>query len=282
MASAFRLPDVSPRPRRSSGEISFTLDLEERTPAGAESRIDVVMDKLLEFFANREIRATVFIVGTLLAERPRLASRVAAGGHEMGLHGFDHRRLAAWDWTDFVARCRDARNQLQDLTDQAVLGFRAPFFSVTPEVPWAPDAIAEAGFVYSSSVHPARHPNTGYPGAPRVPFTWPCGLIELPCPVRFGIPVGGAYLRLLPAFACDLLVRSIRETPPWLYAHPYDFDAGELFARIPETSWLESRLLFARRKVMFSRIEHALRRGQGPVLGDWVSHLARDSLPNFA
>ena len=48
---------------------------------------------------------------------------------------------------------------------------------------WAVDVLGDLGFSYSSSVLPTRHPLFGDPGAPAVPFRWPNGLVELPCPV---------------------------------------------------------------------------------------------------
>jgi polysaccharide deacetylase family protein (PEP-CTERM system associated) len=265
-----------------SDGITITIDVEELEHADGARRIEAITDDLLEFLSARAVRATAFVVGTLAAERPDLVRRIADHQHEIGLHGYEHRVLASSDPTTFAARCRDSRNRLCDLTGQAVEGFRAPVFSLTPDTPWAPQAIADGGFRYSSSVLPTSHPrsNSGFRGAPRGPFRWDSGLVEMPCPVVGRVPVGGAYLRLLPAVVIDRMVRVIRDRAPWLYVHPYDFDVDERFAVVSDTSWFESRLLFTRRKVMFGRIERILRIGSAPPLGERVrALLASDQVP---
>ena len=255
--------------------ITVTLDVEELEHPDGAQRVEPITDQLLGFFAERGVRVTAFIVGTLAAERPSLVRRIADGGHEIGLHGYEHRVLTSSDPRTFASSSRDARNRLADLTGQEVHGFRAPVFSLTPTTPWAPQAIADAGFRYSSSVLPTHHPraNSGYRGAPRGPFRWECGLVEMPCPVVGRVPVGGAYLRLMPAVVVDRMVRAIKGRAPWLYVHPYDFDVEEAFSVLPDASWFESRLLFSRRKVMFSRVDRALRLGSGPTLGERVESL---------
>jgi polysaccharide deacetylase family protein (PEP-CTERM system associated) len=268
----------------STDGVTLTIDVEELEHSDGARRIEAITDELLQFLDERDVRATAFVVGTLAAERPALVRRIADGNHEIGLHGYEHRVLASSDRETFTSRCRDARNRLGDLTGQQVGGFRAPLFSLTPATPWAPQAITDSGFRYSSSVVPTRHPRThsGYGGAPRGPFRWECGLVEMPCPVVGRVPVGGAYLRLLPAVVIDRMVRSIRGSAPWLYVHPYDFDVEEPFTVLPDTSWLESRLLFARRKVMFARVDRALRLGSAPTLGERVQALVDEALPTFS
>jgi len=56
--------------------------------------------------AEREIRATFFMLGSMVAKAPGLAAEIAAAGHEIGVHGFDHRRLPA----------RTPRATMSDLT----------------------------------------------------------------------------------------------------------------------------------------------------------------------
>jgi len=261
--------------------VACTIDVEEY--GGAESRIDAVMDTVLALLADGGIRCTAFVVGDLAREHPDLVRRVSAAGHEIGLHGPDHRLLSSWEPKEFVARCTDARSHLGDLTGTAVTGFRAPVFSLTPSVPWAPAALLESGFAYSSSVVPARQPRpeSGYPGAPREPFRWRCGLLELPAGVYGRWPVGGAYLRLLPRAAVRRMQRGLPRGAPWIYVHPYDFDADEPHRHLPGTGRLESRLLFARRRLMSRRLDDLLLGEAAPPLGEQVPALVTGSLPTF-
>lgn len=45
--------------------------------------------------ADRDVRATFFMLGSMVARAPGLAAEIAAAGHEIGVHGFDHRYLPA-------------------------------------------------------------------------------------------------------------------------------------------------------------------------------------------
>ena len=132
----------------------------------------------------------------------------------------------------------------------------------------------EAGFTYSSSVLPAASPLYGYPeGSPR-PFRWDGGLVELPCAVA---GAGGLPSRSSAASTCVPAGRVVlrlagRVTPgtaPWIYCHPYDFDPEEPFGVMPEATWLTSRIVHARRRHTFDRVQTLLQRlGAAPPLGE--------------
>jgi polysaccharide deacetylase family protein (PEP-CTERM system associated) len=261
--------------------VACTIDVEEY--GGAESRLDATMDAVLGRFADRGIRLTAFVVGDLAREHPDLVRRISAGGHEIGLHGPDHRLLSKWEPREFVARCKDARSHLADLTGSDVTGFRAPIFSLTPSVPWAPAALTDSGFTYSSSVVPARQTRgeSGFPGAPREPFRWRSGLVELPAGVYGRAPVGGAYVRLLPRVAVRRMHRGLPHRAAWIYFHPYDFDVDEPRRHLPGTGRIESRLLFARRRLMGERLDDLLSGEAASPLGEQVPELAAGRLSTF-
>ncbi len=56
---------------------------------------------------------------------------------------------------------------LEDIGGVAVIGYRAPTFSIGRRNPWAFDVLEQAGYRYSSSVYPVRHDLYGTPDAPR-------------------------------------------------------------------------------------------------------------------
>jgi peptidoglycan-N-acetylglucosamine deacetylase len=47
----------------------------------------------LQALAARQVRATFFLLGSMVARAPGLAGQIAAAGHETGVHGWDHRYL---------------------------------------------------------------------------------------------------------------------------------------------------------------------------------------------
>jgi len=49
--------------------------------------------RFLGELARREVRATFFLLGSQVSLSPRLAARISAEGHEIGVHGWEHRYL---------------------------------------------------------------------------------------------------------------------------------------------------------------------------------------------
>jgi peptidoglycan-N-acetylglucosamine deacetylase len=47
----------------------------------------------LDALAAQQIRATFFLLGSRIAMKPRLAAEIADAGHELAVHGWDHRYL---------------------------------------------------------------------------------------------------------------------------------------------------------------------------------------------
>jgi len=55
--------------------------------------------RLLEGLEQRQVKATFLLCGYRLEQYPELAAQIAAGGHELGLHGYSHR-----DWRSLSRR----------------------------------------------------------------------------------------------------------------------------------------------------------------------------------
>lgn len=247
-----------------AGSVTVTLDIEDhRGDAPGPKRHAEMTRRLMESLTAHGVRATVFIVGDLCATNSDLIRDIAGQGHEVGLHSFDHRPLHDHDPMAFGAKTRDARRRLQDLTGQSVTGYRAPSFSLTRQTPWVPDALRDLGFGYSSSVLPAGNPIFGFPGAPRQPFRWPCGLLEIPAPVARVGPVvvpflGGLYFRYLPEGTIRRSAARDRTQALWSYLHPYDIDAAEPFCRPHGAALWASLLLWFRRRGALRRFDRLL------------------------
>ncbi len=271
--------------------LTITFDLEDnrRDPA-QEPRFVAMTERFLAFLERHAIRATVFVVGELARSHPELIRRVAASGHEIGLHGLRHVTLGEIGPERLRSELDEGRALLEDVTQTRVLGFRAPIFSLTPQTAWALDDLAASGFTYSSSVLPAANPLHGWPDAPRTPFRWTNGLVELPCPVagagRALIPfLGGIYLRYVPAAASTRLVARLDDDAvAWSYSHPYDLDADEPFFVLPHAGWLTSRILHTRRAATLPRLERLLAAagGAAPPLAERLAGIRDSPLPVVA
>ncbi|MGE0484281.1 MAG: DUF3473 domain-containing protein [Gammaproteobacteria bacterium] len=271
------------------GGLTVTLDLEDHTQGSDPSRrwLDNAA-RLLELLAGKGVRATVFIVGDVVAEAAALVRRAAADGHELALHSATHTPLTQEEPRAYARALAAARARLADTCGQAVQGYRAPVFSLTPRTAWVVDVLGTCGFSWSSSVLPAvGHPLHGYPGAPMTPFRWPGGLVELPVPVtRLGpltLPfLGGIYLRYLPLRLVEARARRLPAgSLAWTYLHPYDIDAAEPYFRFPGTSAPMSLLLWRRRRHTLARLDWiGGRLGLGAPLGERIAALG--TLPGFA
>ena len=246
-------------------ELTVTVDVEDpRSDPRLPKVYDRVVRDLLEFLAEVKVRATFFVVGELAAADPDLVRAVSTAGHELGLHGWQHTPLPDLTPAEFRTHSEKGKAVLEDITGQAVIGFRAPIFSLTAATPWAEQILAEGGYRYSSSLLPGQHPFHSFPGAPRHAFRWPSGLVEIPSPIaRIGplrIPyLGGFYLRYLPYW---YIKRSLGKADPgeslWCYSHPHDFDDGEPFRRIKNTPMWMSWLLWLNRRGTWNRLRTLL------------------------
>jgi peptidoglycan-N-acetylglucosamine deacetylase len=268
--------------------LTVTFDLEDsRHSAFQEERFARMSDRFLDFVQARGIRITAFVVGEIARSHPALVKRIAEDGHEVALHGMRHVALGEIGPARLPRELRDGRRLLEDVAQAPVRGFRAPIFSLTPRTVWAIEQIADAGFQYTSSVLPAANPLHGWPDAPRRPFRWSNGLLELPCPVaglgRAQIPfLGGVYLRFVPSLlARRLLGRLDSAAVPWSYSHPYDIDPEEPFFVMPHAGWLTSRILHLRRGATLQRLHTAIEAAGGPAppLGEIARELLAGDPP---
>jgi polysaccharide deacetylase family protein (PEP-CTERM system associated) len=224
-------------------EAAAGLAIDARLKAHYCGRLEPSIRWLLEQLARREIRATFFVLGQLARDHPEVVRAIHRAGHEVASHGWDHQRVLHLTPAAFRADVCHSRDVLEQLTGEAVRGYRAPTFSIVRQTAWALDELAELGLLYDSSVYPVRHDRYGVPQAPRAPFR-ACGrrhaILELPpATLRWlgaNVPVGGGgYFRLLPLFLLDQAVRQLAtECHPavvMLYFHPWEFDARQ--ARLP-------------------------------------------------
>lgn len=200
------------------------------------------LDRLLAPLARRGVRATFFCLGKSLAHRPDLVQRIADAGHEIASHGWGHEPVSRIGLAAFAEDLRRSLDWLADLTGRAVLGYRAPTFSVPADQLEAfYEVCLDAGLRYDSSVFPIRGRRYGIPGAPPAPHVAReregRRLIELPLATivwrgRRWPVAGGGYWRVSPLRLLDKVVTRINgeSRPVVTYFHPYEFDEHRLCA----------------------------------------------------
>jgi polysaccharide deacetylase family protein (PEP-CTERM system associated) len=193
---------------------------------------------LLKALAEVGGQATFFVVGQIARTHPQLIRDLIGAGHEVGCHSLNHQRLHRLTPAEFRADLREAKALLEDAAGTAVVGYRAPTFSITRETAWAIDVLAEEGMQYDSSIFPVRHDRYGVPDAPRLTFRVigrKRSLLELPLATlriaSLNLPAaGGGYFRLFPPAVMRAAIRQIEGDPAGvsvLYFHPWEFDSTQ-------------------------------------------------------
>ena len=87
--------------------------------------------KILDILADYRSHATFFMLVENARRLPGLVHRVVAEGHEIGLHGFDHRRLAGGSRRSTRRMLAAAASELATISGEPVKYFRPPFGAQT-------------------------------------------------------------------------------------------------------------------------------------------------------
>jgi polysaccharide deacetylase family protein (PEP-CTERM system associated) len=221
---------------------AFSVDVEDwfqgiDMPVAAWSaqpdRLDRGLDALLDLLDAAGVTATFFVLGWVAEHRPDVVRRLAAEGHEIGSHGWCHEKLYDLEPDRFRREEADVKSRLEDLAGSAVLGFRAPFFSLTLDSLWACDVLAELGYRYDCSISPVVTWRYGIEGAPEGIYRFKENeLIEFTISTwRLAgrqLGAGGAYFRLFPSFLTRRpFVRGDQTGEAGMfYVHPWEYDPG--------------------------------------------------------
>lgn len=197
-------------------------------------RVERNVDRMLGMLADSQALATFFTLGWVAERFPDMVKRIVAGGHELASHGYGHQRASDLTPAEFFDDITRAKKILEDLGGQAVIGYRAPSFSIGENNLWALDSLGEAGYQYSSSIYPIHHDHYGMPNAPRFAFRPSDSktLLELPATtIRLfnrNLPAaGGGYFRLLPYQMSRWSINRVNNVDKQaciFYCHPWEID----------------------------------------------------------
>ncbi len=132
---------------------------EGRRQRGREDRcIDLSYQKwlprYLDLLAEQGLRSTFFLVADFARQKGNgpLLQRLVAAGHEVASHSLTHRiELCMLPPAEKAREIRESKKILEDLTGQAVVGFRGPGYAFDAEIA---RLLVENGYLYDSSVVP--------------------------------------------------------------------------------------------------------------------------------
>ena len=228
-----------------------------------ELRVAGNIDRILALFDQAGVKATFFTLGWVAERIPEVMRRIAQEGHEVASHGFEHQRVFNQTRAQFTEDVGRTKKLLEDTIGQEVLGFRAASYSIGKPQLWALAALAEVGYLYSSSIYPIRHDFYGIPDSPRFAFRlndrafteFPVSTVEfagrrIPCG-------GGGYFRLLPYAISRWAIRRVNRVdkqPSIFYFHPWEVDPDQ-----PRVEGLSFRSQF-RHYVNLGKTEQRLKR----------------------
>jgi polysaccharide deacetylase family protein (PEP-CTERM system associated) len=207
----------------------------------------------LDFLRAHRATVTFFVSGDAAKRHPELVEAILAAGHEVGCHGWRHEPLDRYPPAELAAELREGLRFLRAIGATRVVGFRAPYLSMTARTPWVYDVLADLGFAYSSSVLPGRNPLYGWPEFGIEPKRLR-GVHEIPVSVAPGLGnawpfASGTCFRVLPR----TLVRSVTERwrrggrPLVAYTHPQDVDPVQAHVRYARYGVVGNLLLRANR-----------------------------------
>jgi len=88
-------------------------------------------DIILQLLDDKNVKATFFILGITAKYRRDLVLKICNLGHEIACHGYGHDSLDAMTKEEIRDDLIQSTELIEDITGEKVLGYRAPFFSLT-------------------------------------------------------------------------------------------------------------------------------------------------------
>ncbi|HWR31992.1 MAG TPA: polysaccharide deacetylase family protein, partial [Chitinophagaceae bacterium] len=201
--------------------------------------IDRQTDIMLEMLNETGKKATFFILGMLAQHRPDLVKKIAAEGHEIGLHGQYHINMRKLTRQQAYDDINESKKLVTDIIGGPVYGYRAPYFSIDESNLYVLEVLAELGLIYDSSIFPIKLKRYGIANFNKTDtlYSLPNGreIVELPLTVapfngRDIAIAGGGYMRAFPKFFLNKMFRKLdnNQQNVMLYMHPYEFDTKRI------------------------------------------------------
>jgi len=231
-------------------------------------RLPILTDRFLDFFNKQNVKTTFFVVGDVARAFPSTIQKIADEGHEIACHSNKHTTIDKLTPSDFYADVKDNLKAINDCGIKKIYGYRAPIYSLTSKTSWAHEVLSDLGFIYSSSVLPAKNLMYGWHDfGENIKIVK--NIIEMPITLYktpFGsIPlVGGVYMRIMPYFIMQKVIQKKWENnlPILSYTHPYDIDTEQERFMHPEiNNKLMNKLMYVNRRKLLNKVEKILNIG---------------------
>ncbi|MFN2458527.1 MAG: polysaccharide deacetylase family protein [Chitinophagaceae bacterium] len=190
---------------------------------------------ILHILEERGVKATFFVLGMLAKFRGDLVRKIAAQGHEIGIHGQNHQAMFTLTPDQAYVDLSESLKLVQDITGQKIYGYRAPFFSINESNLYVLEMLADLGLEYDSSIFPMKLSRYGIAGfnPKNTLYKLPNGKTIIELPLTIGnyfnkkVPIaGGGYMRAMPKFLVHKVFDDLNKSgvDSMMYMHPYEFD----------------------------------------------------------
>jgi len=231
------------------------------------SYLDIVVPRILEFFEERDIKITFYIVGkdAELEQNHKAIASLSAAGHEIGNHSFFHEPwLHLYSEEEFNEDLEKSEAAIRAVTGVQTTSFRGPGYSLTE---MTLRVLKKRGYDFDATAFPnilnplsraylfattnlskeEKQQRKALFGSfsdafrPVKPYQWDLGdetLLELPVTTMplFKTPIHFSYLTYLGMFSTGLAraylatvigMCKFSRTQPSLLLHPLDFMGAE-------------------------------------------------------
>lgn len=271
--------------RMTEGTHALTVDVEDAVNQAMRNFFHQDMEptervydntmRLLDLFSEFDVSGTFFILGEVARTHPHLIREIDRRGHELGIHGFSHRRYHALSRAEVKDEIIRAKASVEDVTGSEVIGHRAPEFSISRDNVWVLELLLDQGFKYDSSIYPVAGSRYGWPDFGQsirwLDLEGGRKIIEAPLSVgkllgrTFPVSGGGTF-RVFPYGFTRRMIRGMNSDLAYLfYMHPYEIDPPPFQAYYMEavkgSAWkdrLQLNMYWFNRKSVFPKLRRLI------------------------
>jgi len=178
-----------------------------------------------------DIKVTFFCTGIVAKKYPDIISKISKDGHEVACHYLFHDDVYKENINDFEKNIKEAVLHLESASNQKIVGFRAPKFSVNMNNV-NHYKIINKYFKYDSSLNTLNIKNI----SEFKKVNQLTNLTFLPVPTfsflkKIKYKSGGTFFKFFPFLFTDQLLKRAAKNGiiPIVYIHPYEFENGKNF-----------------------------------------------------
>ena len=191
-------------------------------------RIKDISNKYLD-----DKKITFFVTGICARQNPELIKKIHSDGHEIACHYNYHDNIENQNPEIFRKNLKIAKQSIEEIIGEELLGFRAPSFAIGPNDDWAYEIIAEE-FRYDSSCrtslnfHDAKNEHKKNNRASQLTEFF---IFEYKFPFQLKMKSGGTFFRFFPAkWTKSVLMQQVNDGhTPLIYFHPYELTLNAEF-----------------------------------------------------